>query len=630
MGPNKNTVRCSEGFPRPGPVVAKSQSTVPHPETRLLTDKFMRFTHGVIPASPELTTKVGLPVGVVLRPFAEIEAPEELPVITSTTGRGQAVIRCVKCRTYINPYCKFTDGGKRWVCSMCRVLNDVTSDYYYPLDAEGNRKDLNDHPELLHCMTEFLAPSEYIQRPPQRPSYIFCIDTSFASAQTGYLARVCASLKSSIDSIKGDPQVAVVTFDQFVSVYNLNPRLKKAKTMVVPEMTSDTWLEDSNFKEKAHAAIEAIALPLLADDVLVPLCECRELIIDLFDRIPVIAAKRMNADCATGPALAVAMKILFDKGGKISLFSAGRPSVGVGRLKDRDNQKLYGTKDEHTLLKPAENVFYTKLSFLASQEQISVDTYFLKGRSFLDMSTLSILPKTTTGHVYVYNSSMDEREVEKLHAEVYEGLSREAGFEAVMRVRVSAGWKVRSIHGHFQFRSTDLMSVPNVDPSKTYVAELVPHNTTPVSHLCIQCAVLYTTANRERRLRVHTARLEVSKSYSKVVSALDSIALSSLICRQALDALDTSFDNARTSLVDKNVQHLKGYRKALTEQNDRIGNQLFLPTSTAHLPLFTLSLLKSCLFRKDTKMGPDMRQVAMRKVSQMSAEDLVNFMIPKV
>ena len=49
---------------------------------------------------------------------------------------------------------------------------------------------------------------------------------------------------------------------------------------------------------------------------------------------------------ATGPALQAAFMVMSAVGGKLLLFQAASPSVGVGRIKTRDLPALYGT-DRH-------------------------------------------------------------------------------------------------------------------------------------------------------------------------------------------------------------------------------------------------------------------------------------------
>lgn len=43
-------------------------------------------------------------------------------------------------------------------------------------------------------------------------------------------------------------------------------------------------------------------------------------------------------------------------------------------------------------------------------------------------------------------------------------LTRKIGFEAVMRVRCTRGLQIHTFHGNFFVRSTDLLSLPNINP----------------------------------------------------------------------------------------------------------------------------------------------------------------------
>jgi hypothetical protein len=49
---------------------------------------------------------------------------EEVPVINFvSTG----IIRCRRCRTYVNPHVTFTDSGRKWCCNICALLNEGKS-----------------------------------------------------------------------------------------------------------------------------------------------------------------------------------------------------------------------------------------------------------------------------------------------------------------------------------------------------------------------------------------------------------------------------------------------------------------------------------------------------------------------
>jgi protein transport protein SEC24 len=70
---------------------------------------YQRSTINAIPTSNSLLKKANIPFGLVLTPYRSLkEGDEPVPVITDTV-----IARCRRCRTYINPYVQFIDGGNR-------------------------------------------------------------------------------------------------------------------------------------------------------------------------------------------------------------------------------------------------------------------------------------------------------------------------------------------------------------------------------------------------------------------------------------------------------------------------------------------------------------------------------------
>jgi len=60
------------------------------------------------------------------------------------------VVRCRRCRTYINAFVSFIDNGRRWRCNVCSLANDCPPEYICELDRDGRRRDVMERPEL-HC-----------------------------------------------------------------------------------------------------------------------------------------------------------------------------------------------------------------------------------------------------------------------------------------------------------------------------------------------------------------------------------------------------------------------------------------------------------------------------------------------
>ncbi len=79
--------------------------------------------------------------------------------------------------------------------------------------------------------------------------------------------------------------------------------------------------------------------------------------------------------------------------------------------------------------------------------QISADL-FVATSSYMDLASLAPLAKLSGGDVRYYAGFNRALHGERLHMELLHVLSREQGWEAVMRIRVSKGWKVTNFYGH--------------------------------------------------------------------------------------------------------------------------------------------------------------------------------------
>ena len=135
------------------------------------------------------------------------------------------------------------------------------------------------------------------------------------------------------------------------------------------------------------------------------------------------------------------------------------------------------------------------------------------GGSYTDLASIGQLAKHTTGDVNHYPGFSDQISGEKLSRDLQRSLTRDQGWEAVMRVRVSRGLRISAFHGHFFIRGTDLLALPNVDEDKTFAVEIGhEENALSAPTCCLQAALLYTTSSGERRIRVHTMELPVTST----------------------------------------------------------------------------------------------------------------------
>ena len=75
---------------------------------------YLRCTLNAIPTTNSLLQKSKLPLGLIITPYRTLnEGESAVPVVTDTV-----IARCRRCRTYMNPFVQFIDGGNRYVLKL--------------------------------------------------------------------------------------------------------------------------------------------------------------------------------------------------------------------------------------------------------------------------------------------------------------------------------------------------------------------------------------------------------------------------------------------------------------------------------------------------------------------------------
>ena len=183
------------------------------------SSEIFRSTLTKIPETEALLKKARLPLGVLIHPFKDLS---HLPVIQCTT-----IVRCRSCRTYINPFVHFVD-QRRWRCNLCYRVNELPEEFLYD-PVSKSYGDPSRRPECKSSTIEFIAPQEYMLRPPQPAVYLFLLDVSRAALETGYLRTFCDTLMDELDKLPGDgrTQVGFITYHRCGGIlYHHNPHQK--------------------------------------------------------------------------------------------------------------------------------------------------------------------------------------------------------------------------------------------------------------------------------------------------------------------------------------------------------------------------------------------------------------------
>ncbi|KAL2917952.1 COPII coat Sec23p-Sfb3p heterodimer component [Polyrhizophydium stewartii] len=570
--------------------------------------KFIRSTLYNIPATEDMLNTSQLPFGLVIQPLAEIDRGDTQVPFVDFGESGP--VRCNRCKAYVNPFFIFVQGGRKFVCNMCNFENEVPTEYFSNLDMNGRRVDVESHPELLHGSCDFAVYKEYCARPPKPVSYLFAIDVSFNSVRSGMLATCTSAIKhflySGEYSLPAGATVGFITFDRGVHFYNLNPNLEKFQMMVVGDVSE-------------------MFVPL-SQGLLVDPIKSKTVIEGLLDTLPRVFANTVIAEPALGAACQAAFDALKECGGKLSIFHTALVSFGPGTLKNREDVKLLGSDKERQLYEPQE-FFWKKLAQDCTAHGVGIDSYFFPN-AYIDVATTGILSSMTSGDTHIYSGFDATRDGEKFANDLQRTLGRRYGFDALLRVRVSNGLKVTEHFGNFYMKNSTDVELAGIDSLKA-IGVALKHDGKLDEKLdtYIQAALLYTTAEGQRRVRVHNLSLPATSQLVNVFRYAEMDTSINFFAKAAIQqAVLTPLKNVREQISARCVKILASYRSNISTQTSP--GQLILPESYKLYPLYALSLLKARAFRGGKVVPSDQRVYSMRMLNSMGVSESVAYMYP--
>jgi protein transport protein SEC24 len=193
------------------------------------------------------------------------------------------------------------------------------------------------------------------------------------------------------------------------------------------------------------------------------------------------------------------------------------------------------------------------------------------------------------------------------------------GWEAVMRVRVSRGWKITKFYGHLFIRGQDLLVVPNCHSDQTFAVTIdMEENVTPDPVLCIQSALLYTNCEGERRIRVNTWAAVTTQNFTDIIGSVDVQATTALLSNIALE----------TSLK----QNLAEGRNKLNTICQQVvqANNVANSEALQFLPLYIMGMLKSPAFRGSNDISADLRTYTWMRLETLAVSQLNAYYYPRM
>ncbi|KAF1466984.1 Protein transport protein Sec24D, partial [Megadyptes antipodes antipodes] len=565
--------------------------------------RYIRCTTYCFPSSSDMAKQARIPLAAVIQPFA-IVPPNETPLYVVNHGET-GPIRCNRCKAYMCPFMQFIEGGRRYQCGFCNCINDVPPFFFQHLDHIGRRIDHYERPELSLGSYEYVATLDYCRnnKPPKPPAYIFMIDVSYRNINSGLVKLICDELKTLLDKLPREEQeessairVGFVTYNKVLHFFNVKSSLAQPQMMVVSD-------------------VGEVFVPLL-DGFLVNFQESRSVVINLLDQIPEMFADTNESETIFAPVIQAGMEALkaAECAGKLFIFHSSLPTAEApGKLRNRDDKKLLNTDKEKTLFQPQVNS-YEALARDCVANGCCVNL-FLFPNQYVDVASMGLVTMYTGGTLYKYSNFQLDADSPQFLSDLRKDVEKKTGFDAIMRVRTSTGFRATDFFGAIYMNNTTDVEMAAVDCDKAVTVEFKHDDKlNEDSGALIQCAVLYTSISGQRRLRIHNIGLNCSSQLADVYKTCET------------DALTNFFAKSGKVITDPLIPQRMGYIK----QQAFSASQLILPDAMKVLPVYMNCLLKSCVLVGRPEIPTDERSYHRQLVMSMGVADTQLFFYPQL
>ncbi|MCP9265715.1 Protein transport protein Sec24B [Dirofilaria immitis] len=549
-------------------------------------------------SDPRTVEKSRLPFGLTLQPFRDMK---NLNIIQTSS-----IVRCRYCRTYINPYIYLPD-SRHWKCNICYRVNDLPDDFNWD-PAKKSLGEPTHRPEIKNATL----------RPPQPAVYVFVMDISQNAIETGYLYTFTEQLLITLEQLPGDERTMLgfIGVDTAVHFFNSEEN----------HIRSSSYNHFLIRKQRIHKHIASVAkTELLQIIMFLNLLRCQNIYIfaDIFlpvncgllvnlrknvdairlfiQSLPALYESNSSTSCCLGAALTAAHELIADVGGRITVLLTMIPDLGPGTLKSREDPNQRAASEVPNLC-PA-NDYYKRLALECTGHQIAVDL-FLMNSQYSDLSTLgkfyADMSKFSTGCVFHfpnYHINHDQVQVKRFQKQLNRYLVRKIGFEAVLRIRCTK----------------DLLAMANINPDSAIAVQVqMEENLIGINTVCFQAAVLYTSSRGDRRIRIHTLCLPVTKDLTTVFSQFDVKCAISLLSKMAVERtlMGASLTDSREAMVNTVIDVFGAYNSAVSRMS-HTSSMLSPITSMRLLPLYILGMLKHRAFVAGQSIRLDNRVAAL-------------------
>ena len=580
------------------------------------------------PADRSLKEACGLPLGVVVRPFAPpLAGEEQVPTVDAAW-----VPRCESCLAYANSLCTFE--YRRWKCSVCGNRNRMTNRYASP---SSRLKCAELQAETYEMV---LGDDDDEGEPSHQCAYIALVDVSGGA---DYMELARQSLVAAVRAMRPTDLFGLATVGEGVGVFDLRatrPTMREVPVGLDGElpMGLDELADIAVFLVPvgAHGGDIRAAIEALASS------EEEALVGDAEPAQP--STRQQDRKRAFGSGLHAVLEFIGTApeadtyAPTVMCFLAGIPNLGLGALsRTRELQALEGGA---AAMEP-QTEFYEEMGRNCAEWGVCVDL-FIMSHHYVDLVSLKHVALLSGGVVHLYEPVPESA---NLPQDIYRHLSGPRATQGLLRLRTSSEIVAAQAYGHLapDPEYEDIYHVTACDGDTCFAFDLDYASDEPLREGSravprVQLAFSYCSQQPEdarrgvasrKRLRVQTREFPVADKARDVFDNADIGALTALMTQKVIVACEADGVSEARGLLTQWLTHVvSSYQSSMATAHTSGQGVVFASCPALEaLPRHIFGLMNSALLRtKDA--SPDSRSFVQSVWSKLAPDELLRAVYP--
>ena len=590
--------------------------------SELNSQEFIRTSSESIPNNDNLIINTGIPFGINLTPFPDIDTTL---ISQYSFGGGNGIIpRCSKCKSFYNPYCEISNNYTSYKCNICYNLNEIKN-----IDINTLKKIENKSEDVY----DIFANSDYIENAPMSSNFIFILDTTSKSINSGALKIFIETIRYIIDNhyfINEERTfVSFIAFNNIgVSFYKVN---KKTNAMQIFEISGDEPFIPDNKK-----------------NLIFPVDDNSDIINNILDNINNlynINNTNNNISNKESEHLLFAIEcgklLLHNKGGKLIVLNSSNNWKNKIKLYE---EIYYQNKNNNN----EENNPFINFGKSLTKYQISCDIFQLQiNGEIQDNQILINICNYSNGNFLFYKNFNENIHYKNLFNNIIKSVSNQKAYEIIIQYYITPILDIKQnlsiipaqVNNSFlfpcininetftfllQYKEIKQKSNQNAKNNSNNIDNSFNQGNQDINNIYIQFGIIYTSLEGIRIIRIINKKVNVCFDKMEYIKNIDIESVCSIMIKFLISLLkkDSNPLNAMTAYK------YKYYMLALS-----IFKQSNLNELSSSFILCYLGIMKHkffCLDPSKYKLNIEEIKSGRNSLLKMKIDDILNIIVPKI